>query len=283
LFVISASFGENTFTAEMDDNRKRKADDMEEEEAGASIEPSKRFSRDGDTYATTPEDESPAAESEDASASLVPVQEPLEHKDGKPGEGETGGAVGGMKMADEEANQEHQPGIPSESNVVQEEKKAEEEIKPGMEPPAVHRVGKNEGTPKDQQEMTNEKRTEDKDKSVDQGGNKLNGYDNLRYCIIENDGKPDSLVKLIGLKSLFSKQLPKMPRTYIARLVFDRRHKSLAILSDDPQHKGGDEEIIGAICYRGFYEMRFAEIAFCAVNSSHQVKVCLTSFVMLAF
>jgi hypothetical protein len=102
---------------------------------------------------------------------------------------------------------------------------------------------------------------------------KDNPYDRLRYCIVENDGKPDSCVKLIGLKSLFSKQLPKMPRTYIARLVFDRRHKSLAILSDDPQHKGADEEIIGAICYRGFYEMRFAEIAFCAVNSSHQVKV----------
>jgi len=59
---------------------------------------------------------------------------------------------------------------------------------------------------------------------------------------------------------------------YIARLVFDRRHRSLAILSDDPSHRGGDEEIIGGICYRGFSEMRFAEIAFCAVNSSHQVK-----------
>lgn len=100
-----------------------------------------------------------------------------------------------------------------------------------------------------------------------------NHYESLRYCIVKNDGKPDSCVKLIGLKQLFSKQLPKMPRPYIARLVFDRRHKSLAILSDDPSQKGGDEEIIGAICYRGFYEMRFAEIAFCAVNASHQVKV----------
>jgi histone acetyltransferase len=99
-----------------------------------------------------------------------------------------------------------------------------------------------------------------------------NPYDNLRYCIVVNDGQHDSLVKLIGLKSLFAKQLPKMPRSYIARLVFDRRHTSLAILSDDPRHKGTDEEIIGAICYRGFREMRFAEIAFCAVNATHQVK-----------
>mmetsp|Transcript_30058 Transcript_30058/g.54357 ORF Transcript_30058/g.54357 Transcript_30058/m.54357 type:complete len:442 (-) Transcript_30058:61-1386(-) len=99
-----------------------------------------------------------------------------------------------------------------------------------------------------------------------------NPYDNLRYCIVTNDGKEDSLIKLIGLKQLFSKQLPKMPRAYIARLVFDRRHTSLAILSTDPEHRGTDDEIIGGICYRGFDDMRFAEIAFCAVSASHQVK-----------
>lgn len=104
-----------------------------------------------------------------------------------------------------------------------------------------------------------------------------NPYDSIRHCIVENDGKHDSLVKLVGLKQLFAKQLPKMPRPYIARLVFDRRHKSLAILSDDFQQKGGDEEIIGGICYRGFPEMRLAEIAFCAVSASQQVKVCIMS------
>lgn len=100
-----------------------------------------------------------------------------------------------------------------------------------------------------------------------------NPYKSLRYTIVTNDNDPQNMVRLIGLKSLFAKQLPKMPRAYIARLVFDRRHKSLAILSNDEQTKGCDEEIIGAICYRPFFEMRFAEIAFCAVNSSHQVKV----------
>lgn len=63
-----------------------------------------------------------------------------------------------------------------------------------------------------------------------------------------------------------------MPKEYIARLVFDRRHKSLALLSDDPRKAGGDEEIIGGICYRPYPEMRFAEIAFCAVSASQQVK-----------
>jgi len=100
----------------------------------------------------------------------------------------------------------------------------------------------------------------------------INPYDSLKYIMVRNDGKPESLIKLVALKSLFSRQLPKMPRTYIARLVFDRRHTSLVILNDDPATKDTDEEVIGSICYRAFDEMRFAEIAFCAVNASHQVK-----------
>jgi len=97
-------------------------------------------------------------------------------------------------------------------------------------------------------------------------------YKDINYCIVSNDGVKDSLVKLIGLKTLFARQLPKMPKEYIVRLVFDRRHKCLALLSDDPSQKGGDEEIIGGICYRAYYDMMFAEIAFCAVSASQQVK-----------
>ncbi|GKY94889.1 hypothetical protein MPSEU_000453800 [Mayamaea pseudoterrestris] len=99
-----------------------------------------------------------------------------------------------------------------------------------------------------------------------------NEYDKLRWAIVNNDGEQESMIKLIGLKSLFSKQLPKMPRPYIARLVLDRRHTSLAILSDNPEVKDSDDEIIGGICYRAFPEMRFAEIVFCAVSANHQVK-----------
>jgi len=98
-------------------------------------------------------------------------------------------------------------------------------------------------------------------------------YETLCWTIIKNDGRPESLIKLVALKSLFSKQLPKMPKPYIARLVFDWRHISLVILSDDPKVKDTDKEVIGSICYRPFPEMRFAEIAFCAVNSDHQVQV----------
>jgi len=101
---------------------------------------------------------------------------------------------------------------------------------------------------------------------------KRKSYDSIEHAIVTNDGSQKNLVRLIGLKSLFAKQLPKMPKEYIVRLVFDRRHKSLALLSNDPSHEGSDEEIIGGICYRVYEDMRFAEIAFCAVSASQQVK-----------
>jgi hypothetical protein len=99
-----------------------------------------------------------------------------------------------------------------------------------------------------------------------------NPYDSVRRAIVTNDGARQNLIRLVGLKSLFAKQLPKMPKEYIARLVFDRRHKSLALLSNDPNKKDCDDEIIAGICYRAYPDMRFAEIAFCAVSASQQVK-----------
>jgi len=101
----------------------------------------------------------------------------------------------------------------------------------------------------------------------------------MKHVIVSNSGSPtkQDLIRLVGLKTLFARQLPKMPRDYIVRLVFDRRHTSLAILDDrvdleDPDYRGGDEDIIGGICYRAYPDMKFAEIAFCAVSANHQVK-----------
>ena len=86
----------------------------------------------------------------------------------------------------------------------------------------------------------------------------------LCYISYTNDGSPDAVKALMALKNIFSKQLPKMPKEYIVRLVFDRRHTSMALLRGDT--------IIGGICYRPYFEQRFAEIAFCAVSGSEQVK-----------
>ncbi|KAI1270052.1 histone acetyltransferase GCN5-like protein [Xylariaceae sp. FL1019] len=73
------------------------------------------------------------------------------------------------------------------------------------------------------------------------------------------------MIILTGLKCLFQKQLPKMPKDYIARLVYDRTHISIAIVRHPL-------EVIGGIAYREFRNRRFAEIVFCAVSSDQQVK-----------
>ncbi|KAL2021590.1 hypothetical protein VTK56DRAFT_6943 [Thermocarpiscus australiensis] len=56
-----------------------------------------------------------------------------------------------------------------------------------------------------------------------------------------------------------------MPKDYIARLVYDRTHLSIAIVKTPL-------EVIGGITYREFRDRKFAEIVFCAVSSDQQVK-----------
>ena len=71
--------------------------------------------------------------------------------------------------------------------------------------------------------------------------------------------------RLVGLKNIFSRQLPNMPKEYIARLVLDRRHRSVAIVRRDGA-------VLGGVTYRPFLPQRFGEIAFCAVTANEQVK-----------
>ena len=87
----------------------------------------------------------------------------------------------------------------------------------------------------------------------------------IEYQVVTNDGSRESTVILTGLKCLFQLQLPQMPPAYIARLVFDRSHLSMAIVRKPL-------EVIGGITYREFRERKFAEIVFCAISPSHQVK-----------
>uniref|UniRef100_A0A8D0CK15 histone acetyltransferase n=1 Tax=Scleropages formosus TaxID=113540 RepID=A0A8D0CK15_SCLFO len=72
------------------------------------------------------------------------------------------------------------------------------------------------------------------------------------------------LMWLVGLQNVFSHQLPRMPKEYIARLVFDPKHKTLALIKDG--------RVIGGVCFRMFPTQGFTEIVFCAVTSNEQVK-----------
>ncbi|KAL1861916.1 histone acetyltransferase [Paecilomyces lecythidis] len=87
----------------------------------------------------------------------------------------------------------------------------------------------------------------------------------IEFRVVNNDGSRESAIILTGLKCLFQKQLPKMPKDYIARLVYDRTHLSIAIVKMPI-------EVIGGITFREFRDRRFAEIVFCAVSSDQQVK-----------
>ncbi|KAG7393224.1 Histone acetyltransferase kat2b [Phytophthora pseudosyringae] len=87
----------------------------------------------------------------------------------------------------------------------------------------------------------------------------------LKFEVITNDGTDEHMIQLTTLKNIFAKQLPKMPKEYIVRLVFDKNHRSMLLL------KNGTH-VIGGICYRPFEKNHFAEIAFCAINASDQVK-----------
>ena len=48
-----------------------------------------------------------------------------------------------------------------------------------------------------------------------------NGGD-ISVRVVLNDGTAESMIFLTGLKNIFQKQLPKMPKDYIARLIYDR-------------------------------------------------------------
>ncbi|KAM5359716.1 hypothetical protein ACJA88_015059 [Fusarium oxysporum] len=87
----------------------------------------------------------------------------------------------------------------------------------------------------------------------------------IEFRVVNNDGDRESLIVLGGLKCVFQKQLPEMPKSYIARLVYDRAHMSIVIVRKPLA-------VVGGITYRPFKHRKFAEIAFCAVLSDEQAK-----------
>ena len=44
----------------------------------------------------------------------------------------------------------------------------------------------------------------------------------ITFCVVRNDGHDQNNYLLIGLKMIVSSQLPRMPKEYIVRLVFDQ-------------------------------------------------------------
>ncbi|KAH9729591.1 Histone acetyltransferase GCN5 [Citrus sinensis] len=67
---------------------------------------------------------------------------------------------------------------------------------------------------------------------------------NLKFVCLSNDGIDEHMVWLIGLKNIFARQLPNMPKEYIVRLVMDRSHKSVMVIRGNV--------VVGGITYRPY-------------------------------
>ena len=97
----------------------------------------------------------------------------------------------------------------------------------------------------------------------------------VTFCVVKNDGHDQNNYLLIGLKMIVSSQLPRMPKEYIIRLVFDqqervldpqdRRHENLMVLRKN--------RVIGGITYRLFEDRNFVAIVFCTVATDEQIHV----------
>ncbi|KAF1770318.1 hypothetical protein GCK72_002136 [Caenorhabditis remanei] len=91
----------------------------------------------------------------------------------------------------------------------------------------------------------------------------------IEFRVIGNDLDPfqchEQLAQLVELQNLFGAQLPKMPKDYVTRLIFDSRHQNMVILKRDMG-------VIGGICFRPFPSRGFVEIVFCAITAMEQVK-----------
>jgi histone acetyltransferase len=65
----------------------------------------------------------------------------------------------------------------------------------------------------------------------------------ITFRVIRNDQNHENLKFLLDLKNIFARQLPKMPKEYIVKLVFDRNHESMIILRNGVK-------VVGGICFR---------------------------------
>ena len=59
----------------------------------------------------------------------------------------------------------------------------------------------------------------------------------LQFKVIKNNSSITNLKLLTDLKNIIAKQLPKMPKEYIVRLVFDKKHESMVIMKSKRRGK----------------------------------------------
>lgn len=85
------------------------------------------------------------------------------------------------------------------------------------------------------------------------------------FAVVHNDRKFSNMIQLLHLRNLFSKALVKMPRDYVVKMIFDRRHFTYAMYREDGT-------IVGGLCFRPFTNRGFAEVVFLAIAHGDQVR-----------
>ncbi|KAM0681675.1 histone acetyltransferase [Glugoides intestinalis] len=76
---------------------------------------------------------------------------------------------------------------------------------------------------------------------------------------------------LLHIKHLFQRMLPKMPKDYILRQVFDEKHYCMT-LNERIENKEDMFRIIGSVLFRPCFERNLVEIIFLAIDSEYHVS-----------
>jgi len=93
----------------------------------------------------------------------------------------------------------------------------------------------------------------------------------MNIQILSTADHSTSYESLLQIKFLFQKMLPKMPKDYILRQVFDE-HQCCLTLNELIEGKHNVYRIVGAACYRPCFERNLNEIVFFVIDSDFHIS-----------
>lgn len=118
-------------------------------------------------------------------------------------------------------------------------------------------------------DLFDEKNLEKLNKEKERSQEFLTGKLNIQ--IFGSADPTTSYDSLLHVKYLFQRMLPKMPKDYILRQVFDDHHYSMT-LNEKIEGKNNVFRIIGAVLFRPCFERGLVEIVFLAIDSEYHIS-----------
>lgn len=108
---------------------------------------------------------------------------------------------------------------------------------------------------------------------ISKDSSKLEEFKNnkINIQIFSSKDPNTSFDSLLHVKYLFQKMLPKMPKDYILRQVFDSNHCCMT-LNEKIENKENTFRIIGGVLFRPCFERKLVEIVFLAIDSEYHVN-----------